>query len=173
MKTRSRKKYNILMIFVFLSLFSLTGLEQAQAGWYTATMDNQSNYAWSDFHFEIFAIPGHDGDPMYDITNVMFDVLYNPPTTDHRPLSSQTLDSGNEWNLSGDGRTIDLNFYNDLYAAGETGGWWKVHISNPDGVLHGVATYPSVVPEPVSSVLFIIGSVGLLARYNWKKRKAA
>lgn len=168
MLTSSRKEFKLLLIAVFLSLFFLAGFNSAHAGWYKATQDNQSDYAWGDFHFEIFAIPGHEGNPMYDITNVVFDI-----TAPYEPSSSQTLDSGNMWNLSGDGKKIDLNFYNDPFAAGATDGWWKVHITNPDGVLHGVSTYPSVVPEPISAALFLIGGTVLGARYSCKKRRAS
>jgi hypothetical protein len=163
-----KKEFKLFVIGVFICLFSLAGVNPLHAGWYQVTEDNQSSLAWGDFHFEIFAIPGHDGNPLYDISNVVFDI-----TDPYEPESSQTLDIGNEWNLSDGGKKIDLNFYGDPYAAGETGGWWKVHINNPDGVLHGVTTYPSVVPEPMSSLLFMIGGAVLGLSFYVKKKRTA
>lgn len=168
MTTSTIKGFN-LFIAVFLFLFFLAGLNQAHAGWYTVYNDNDTNLAWGNYHFEISQISGKSG-PLYDISNVVFDVLFNPPTVDHRPQSSQTLDSGNEWNLSSDGKKIDLYFYGDPFMPGETDGRWKVFINNPDGVLYSVSSYPSVVPEPVSSSLFILGGAFLGFRRFIKKR---
>jgi len=160
-----KREFNSLLIGVFLCLFIIGGVSPLYAGWYTANVDNQSNVAWGDFHFEIYEIPGHAGNPLFDISKVVFDM-----SGLLIPSSSQTLDS---INLSGNGKELSFNFYNDPYAAGATGGWWKAHINNPDGVVHGVTYYPSVVPEPVSSTLFILGGVTLgFRRYLKNKRKS-
>lgn len=157
--TYNKKAGNLTLIGLVLCLFFLAGASPTYAGWYTVTADNQSSVAWGDFHFLIYEIPGHEGDPLFDISNVTFDI-----ETPYMPSSSQTLDIGNEWNLSADGKQLSLNFYGDPFVPAETDGWWKVHIDNPDGVMHGITSYPSVVPEPVSSALFLIGSATLAVR---------
>lgn len=159
------KKRGSLLVAILLCLFILGGSNLSYAGWYTATVDNQSSVAWGDFHFEIYEIPGHAGNPLFDISKVVFDI-----SEFLMPSSSQTLDN---INLSSSGKELSFTFYNDPYAAGATGGWWKAHINNPDGVVHGVTYYPSVVPEPVSSTLFIIGAATLGYRQFRKKRNIA
>jgi len=169
---RIKKEFKLLLISVFLCLFFLGGVSPLYAGWYTVTADNNTGLAWGDFHFEIIPISGQTG-PLYNISNVFFDVVYDPPETDHRPQSSQTLDPDNMWTLSSDSKKIDLNFYAHPFGPGETNGTWTVFINNPDGVIHGVTSYPSVVPEPVSSTLFILGGATLgYRRYMKNKRKS-
>ncbi len=160
-----KKGCTVLIAGLFICLLSLGAVSPADAGWYTINADNQASVAWSDFHLEIFEIEGHSGDALFDISNVVFDI-----TNPFEPSSSQGLDVGNEWSVSPDGKKINFNFYGDTFAAGATDGWWKVHISNPDQVLHGVSFYPTVVPEPVSSTLFIIGGVALGVRQFRKKK---
>ena len=125
-----------------------------QSGWVTVFADNQSSIAWGDFHFEVFSVGGSD------ISNVKFVVgeHTNGTTFNADPQSSQSPLS---WSLSDNDQKIDLFYYSDSYAAGATGGWWKVHIDNPDQVLHGVSYYPTIVPEPISSTLFLIGGAAL------------
>jgi hypothetical protein len=160
-----KKAGNFSLIGLFLCLFFLAGASPVSAGWFTAEFDNQSSVAWGDFHFLIYEIPGQEGNPLFDISNVTFDI-----EAPYMPSSGQTLDAGNEWNLSADGQQLSFNFYGDPVGPAETG-WWKVRIDNPDGVVHGITSYPSVVPEPVSSALFVVGSATLAFR-RYRKSKA-
>ena len=152
---------SVLVVALVLSLMLLGSLSTAQAGWFKFEIENDSNIAWSDFHVEIIAIPGYS----YDISNVTF-AVEDPK----EPMSSQGLDSGNEWVLSSDKRKLDFNFYGDLYMPGEKSGYWMAYVNNPDGVVHGITMYPSVVPEPISSALFIIGGATLGIRRFMKKK---
>ena len=128
------------------------------SGWVTFNVDNQSFYDWGDFHVFIFEYPG----PNNDITNVEF--IDGAP---YDPTSSQTPFT---WDIGDDGKTIDYYYYGDPIYNNETG-TFAVHIDNPDGTLHGVGYYPTMVPEPVRSTLFIVGGSVLGFRRFRKKFK--
>jgi hypothetical protein len=124
-------------------------------GLITVSATNTSNVGWGDFHFFIFGLPNNDP------TNVKFNV-----TTPNQPTSSQ---SPLTWNLDGTGKYLDLNFYSNPVNPGVTG-TFGVYVKNPDAVQFGVGFYPSVVPEPISSTLFIVGAATLGVRRFIKKK---
>jgi hypothetical protein len=157
---RMKRESKLLLATSFLILFILGGISPVHANTspYGVMLTNTSDIAWGDFHFSIYEVPG------FDIQNVAFNV-----TAPFKPLSSQTLDPGNEWTLIND-QEIDLNFFHDPLMPGQLG-LWVVNIDNPDGVVYGVTAYPSVVPEPVSSSLFIIGGATLGFRRFRKNRR--
>ena len=124
------------------------------SGWINLNVDNQSSSAWGDFHFFLFDI----GNGLTDVQFV--DSGTNAPTSSQTPLT---------WNLSGDGLAIDLFFYSDPVAP--TGNaTFSVHVDNPNAVMHGVGFYPTVVPEPISSTLFLVGA-GTLGFRRWRKKR--
>ena len=125
------------------------------SGWINLTVTNQSDHAWGDFHFFVFSLNADD-----DITNVYF-----VDSGDDRPTSSQ---SPLTWARSSDRQQIDLFYYSDPVRPGESA-LFSVHIENPDLVLHQVGYYPTVAPEPISSVLFLVGSATLGFR-RFRKR---
>ncbi len=146
-----------LICLLLCSLYFTTGTQvQAATGPFNVTAVNTTDVAWGNFHFLIFAVPG------FDSTNVFFD-LSTPP------VSSQVIDSLNIlWDFTTGEKKLDLFFYNDPLLPGETGSW-EVSINNPDNTIYAVTSYPSVVPEPVSSTLFIIGAATLGYR-RFRKR---
>jgi hypothetical protein len=117
------------------------------SGWIDLTVTNQSNYAWGDFHFFVFPLNADD-----DITDVYF--------VDSGPDSPASSQSPLTWTRSTDRQQIDLFYYSDPVRPGESA-LFSVHIENPGQVLHQVGYYPTVAPEPISSVLFVVGGITL------------
>lgn len=136
-------------------------------GWVTIDVTNNTNFAWGDFHVEVFSCAPSTG--CSSIDNVDF-VDNHPsgsplsPDSDRSPFT-YTID-----NVSV-GATLDYFFYSDpIFTGGDTG-QFKFKLDNPDGTLFQLAVTPSVVPEPVSSTLFIVGAATLGFR-RFRKRKA-
>lgn len=149
--------------------FSNTGYDFYQenyydgSGWINLTVGNESNQTWGDFHLFIFEYPPAYQLPggNYDITSVIFEVSgANNPTSSQSPLT---------WSTSTDKKEIDLFYYSDPVAPTETA-TFSVHIDNPTYAMHGVGFYPTVVPEPVSSTLFLVGAATLGFR-RFRKNK--
>jgi hypothetical protein len=130
-------------------------------GWFSLTAMNNTDEIWGDFHFDLFDIPG------YSSTGVFCDSSTagcSDPTSDRSVL---------EWTISNGGKTLDLRYYADPIYVTQTG-TFTVYTDNTDNHQpFGVAYYPTVVPEPISSTLFIIGGATLGFRRFWKKRKSA
>lgn len=129
-------------------------------GWWTVTVRNDTDKAWGDFHFALFDIPGMDP------SNVVFcdssNALCQDPSSTQLPLT---------WNIYNGGKTIDLNYYDDPVFIGETA-TFQVYTDNTDNQKpFGISMYPTVLPEPVSSILFITGGGTLGLRRFWKKRR--
>jgi hypothetical protein len=85
------------------------------------------------------------------------------PTSSQSPLT---------WVLSNNYQVIDLFFFTDPVAIGETG-TFAVHIDNPDEAVHSVGFFPTPIPEP--GTLMIIGTGSLVTlgfRRFWMKRKS-
>lgn len=118
------------------------------AGWIDLTVTNNGTEDWGDFHFEIFQVGAEDP--------VNVDFLSSPA-----PVSSQT---GLTWAISPDGSAIDLYFYSDPVAPGETANF-QVYDVNPDELsFFGVSYWPTPVPEPMSVSLLACGGLALLRR---------
>jgi hypothetical protein len=134
-------------------------------GWVTFNVTNNTPFAWGDFNMEIQACCGA-------VDWVHFEEVTNSPS------SSQSF-TYNIDNVTV-GATLDYFYYSDPIGVGESG-WFKAFISNPasgapggtPGVLYTLAVTPSIVPEPISSILFVSGGATLGFRYFRKRRKAA
>jgi len=131
-------------------------------GWFDLTATNNTNSAWGDYHFILFDFGS------YNSSVIFVDASgggYDPTST------TTTIDS---WTISSDGKSLDLFFYGDALAIGDTINL-RVWTDNTAGTNDpfAIGSYPSVVPEPVSSTLFLVGAASLGARRFWKKRKAA
>lgn len=134
----------------------------ATNGWITINATNNTASDWGDFHMEILDIG------QGSVDNVHFEVgtFSMMPSPDSSQTFTYNIDNTSV------GATIDFFFYGDPVTIGNSG-TFKVFVSNPDTVLFGIVAYPSVVPEPVSSTLFLVGAVSLGVRRFWKKRNAA
>ncbi len=138
------------------------------SGWVTLNMTNNSGFAWGDLNVEIWECSA----PFVcnSVENVHFlegihDSMQTPQT-DRSPFT---------YNIDNDsvGATLDYYYYNDPIATGGDTGMFKFKIDNPDGTIYTLAVTPSVVPEPISSTLFVIGGATLGFRRFRKKRKTA
>jgi hypothetical protein len=158
-RTHMTRGSTLLLVCSFLFLIFLGSVGTSHAGWTLINVDNTSKADWGDFHIRISAIPGMEGS-LYDVSNVGFD------TDKFDPLSSQDIDS---FAVSADKKELDFFFFKDPVDSGDNG-WWLANISNPDGALYQTSFYPTVVPEPVSSTLFIVGAATLGYRRFRKKR---
>ena len=126
-------------------------------GWFTLTAYNNTSTTWGDFHFLLFNYSPYS-------SNVVFKDSSNGGND---PSSTNTtIDS---WTISSDGKTLDLFFYNDPVAPGSTFDVkvWTDNTSNQQNF--AVAFYPTVVPEPISSTLFLAGAATLGFRRFRKK----
>ena len=129
-------------------------------GWFTLTATNKTDSDWLDFHFDLVDIGGG--------ANTIFTLGGTPWST----APNYT------WTISADQRSLD--FYFDAVSSG-SGATFQVYTDNTtDKTNFGVLYYPTttggtgingVLPEPVSSTLFIIGGATLGFRRFWKNRK--
>ncbi|RJR15867.1 MAG: PEP-CTERM sorting domain-containing protein [Nitrospiraceae bacterium] len=128
---------------------------QPTNGWVTINVTNNTGFAWGDMHIEIlqcytFACGA--------VTNVDF-VDNHPsgsplsPDSDRSPFT-YTIDNASV------GAKLDYYFYSDPILTGGSG-MFKWKSTNSDGVLYQLAVTPSVVPEPVSTTLFLVGAATL------------
>jgi len=127
--------------------------QEPHAGWVTVNVTNNGTELWGDFHFEIY-------DPIggQDISNVHF--LVDPP---YEPTSTQ---SPLWWVVDNDaiGATIDLFYYTDPVAPGESA-TFAVFTSNPDMVsFFGLMIYPTPIPEPATLLLLGLGAAVAIRR---------
>ncbi len=134
-------------------------------GWVTLNVTNSTNFAWGDFHIEIFDCSPSVG--CGSVGNV--DFVDNHPGGS--PLSPDSDRSPFTYSIdnSSVGATLDYYFYSDPIATGGDTGYFKFKLNNPDGVLYQLAVTPSVVPEPVSTSLFLVGAATLGFRRFRKK----
>jgi hypothetical protein len=125
--------------------------------------ENQSHADWIDFHFLIFQIPGSDS-----AGNVSFCDSYI--SNCQNPTSSQ---SPFTWSFSNSYKGLDIFFPSDPVGPGKTVSF-EISVNNSDRVLYGISAVPTVVPEPVSSTLFAVGSatMGIIAIYRRNKKQA-
>lgn len=127
-------------------------------GWFDLTVTNNTNSAWGDYHFILFDFGGYNSSVIF----VDSSGGGNDPTS-----TSNTIDS---WTISDGGKSLDLFFYGDPVGIGETANL-RVWTDNTAGTNDpfAIGSYPSVVPEPISSTLFIIGGATLGFRRFRKK----
>jgi hypothetical protein len=119
-------------------------------GWFDLTVTNNTNTTWGDFHFQLFDFGIYNSSVIFvDSSTVGFD-----------PLSTTTtIDS---WAISNGGKNLDVFFYGDPVSNSNTLNL-KVWTDNTAGTNDpfAIGAYPSVVPEPVSSTLFLVGAATL------------
>ena len=134
-------------------------------GWVDLTVTNNTNFAWGDMHFEIWSCSWMG---CGDITNVDF-VDNHPSGSPLSPDSDRSPFSYSIDNVSV-GAKLDYFYYSDPIFTGNTG-QFKFMVNNPDGNLYTLAVTPTIVPEPISSTLFIIGGATLgFRRFRKAKR---
>lgn len=129
-------------------------------GWFDLTATNNTSSTWGDFHFLLFDYGSYT-------SNVIF---VDSSGGGNDPASTTTtIDS---WTIGSGGKTLDVFFYGDPVAPGSTLNLkvWTDNTSNQQNF--AVGFYPTVVPEPVSSTLFIVGAVTLGFR-RFRKKNAA
>jgi hypothetical protein len=146
--------------------FSDTGAGSAQNGslsdknfWLNISATNTGSQAWGYFHMDILQIPGENS-----IDNVRFSII-NP----YAPKSSQSLYG---WYNYNNFKSLDFMYFNDPVLTNNTG-TFSAYITNPDNVSFSVSYYPTVVPEPISSILFVTGGTLLAGQRYLKRRKTA
>ena len=126
-------------------------------GYLHLEVTNTGDESWGDFHFEIYHVPGQGA-----IDNV--DWVDDSP---YEPTSSQ---GGLSWVIDNVavGATLDLYFYSDPVAPGETATFDVYTDNTTDKVFFGVLMYPSPVPEP--GTLILMGIAGMCLYYPRRRR---
>lgn len=127
-------------------------------GWFDLTVTNNTSAAWGDFHFMLFNFGSYD-------SSVIF--IDSSGGGNDPQSTTNTIDS---WTISPDKKSLDLFYYSNPVGIGQTANF-KVWTDNTAGTNDpfAIGAYPSVVPEPVSSTLFIIGVATLGFRRLRKK----
>ncbi len=123
-------------------------------GWVLANVYNDTDEAWTDFHFEIFSIG-------FSVANVDF-IDYAP----YQPTSSVSSFTYVINNAPATGATFDFYFAANPILPGQSA-WFKVYTDNTtDKKRFGVMIYPTV-PEPASVVAMagsLLGLAGMIRR---------
>ena len=132
------------------------------------TLTNTGTEAWGDFHFNISGIDTNisnvhfiDGS-MYSYDPVE---LGSDPTYIYDPAGTAVARTIDSWEIDNDATyaTMDLYFYNDPIAAGET---VKLTVmtdnTQSEVAFFGMCIYPTPIPEPTTVMLLGLG--GLLLR---------
>ncbi len=109
------------------------------SGWVTVNTTNNSGSDWGDFHFFLTG-----ADP-----SVFF---VGDPTWAETPTSSQLISWVPQDNSS---QVIDLYYYGDPLYIGQTG-TFAVHIENPNLDTFTVNFYPTPLPVPEASTMFLL-----------------
>ena len=139
-------------------------------GFFWLWTQNSTGTAWSGFNFTV------SGSNAVFIDTALWDAdnpadpcsswAYDPNCD---PLSSYGISS---WSIASDQKSMSVTL-NSTWDAGQTG-WVRVYTDNtasPSGNFT-VSVAPVLVPEPISSTLFIIGGATLGFRRFRKSRKA-
>jgi len=147
-------------------------------GYFVLNVTNNTNVDWNDFHFQLGDIPGFPSSDVYFDSSVA-------PTGSIAPSPGGTfvsMGSALSWTISADLKTLDLFFESAPVASGAVA-HFEVYTNNTINMNPYMISYwptitggtgiNGVVPEPVSSTLFLIGAASLGARRYWKKRRAA
>jgi hypothetical protein len=136
-------------------------------GWVTLNVTNNTNFAWGDMHFEILSCTSLGCSAIDNVGFVDgFVDGMTSPDSDRSPFT-YSIDNGTV------GATLDYFYYSDPILTGGDTGMFKFKVTNPDGTLYTLAVTPSIVPEPVSSTLFLVGAATLGFRRFRKKSIAA
>jgi hypothetical protein len=135
-------------------------------GWVTIDVTNNTSFAWGDFHAEIIECTwaGCGAVDNVDFVDGVVDTMTSPDSD--RSSFTYSID-----NVSV-GATLDYFYYSDPIGIGETG-QFKFKLTNDDGVLYTLAVTPTILPEPISSTLFLVGAATLGFRRFRRKSIAA
>jgi len=126
----------------------------------TLTVTNNTGVAWGDFHFYIFDFDGYSSQAVFvDSSSGANDPIKTPGSLD-------------SWSIYNSGKNLDLFFYSNPVNAGDTVTFHVSTDNTGNQQPFGIGFYPSVVPEPVSSVLFMIGG-GMLGIRIWRKQNSS
>ena len=132
-------------------------------GWFTLTAYNNTAYTWDDFHFELF-----------DFGSYNSSVIFCDSSNENCVAGAQNDPTANEgnitWNIYNNDKNMDI-FFSDFLIAPTESVTLHVYTDNTQGSNDpfAVGYYPSVVPEPISSTLFVVGAATLGFRRFRKK----
>lgn len=105
----------------------------------------------------------------------LYDIEFSFPTSNGKSSNRFTAGESLVYDITYTGAgTINVSSFNfkSTSDGGEGPYLSAVHIQSIDpGGKSGWVSSTTVVPEPVSSVLFFVGGTALVARHSWKKRR--
>jgi hypothetical protein len=136
----------------------------------TLTVNNNTNTTWTDFHFLLFDFYPYTSNVVF-VTGAC---SWGPGGSCDPTKSPGALDSPTGWNLSSSGKTLDLFFGSSPVYNGQSVTFHVYTDNTSNQEPFALGFYPTntvpVVPEPISSLLFVTGGTLLAGRRFLRNR---